>query len=199
MQSSNQIYSYVWYVYKQIHKEINQLVIDNHEQTWNKWGFTCCITVMSDGKILDHFPVSTFVGQREWSVTSLVDCTYIYIYRVYWVMQQLMCYKLNYIQCLRLGSQWCWFTRYLTVFKWPMAQARESGVSPALLTGSVEDHYQQRNSTDKHLLFGSTCLLMRALTISRSPREHSRERGVSPASFTATVDTSKLRQFAVHT
>ncbi len=40
-------------------------------------------------------------------------------------------------------------------------------VSPALLTGSVEDHHQQRNSTDKHLLFGSTCLLMRALTISR--------------------------------
>ncbi len=32
---------------------------------------------MSDGEILDHFPVSTFVGQREWSVTSLVDCPYI--------------------------------------------------------------------------------------------------------------------------
>ncbi len=95
-------------------------------------------------------------------------------------------------QCLLLGSQWCWFTRYLTVSKWPLAQARESGVSPALLTGSVEDHHQQRNSTDKHLLFGSTCLLMRALTISRSPREHSRERGVSPALFTATVNTSKL-------
>ena len=38
-------------------------------------GITCCITVMSDGEILDHFPVSTFVGQREWGVTSLVDCT----------------------------------------------------------------------------------------------------------------------------
>ena len=70
-----------------------------------------------------------------------------------------------------------------------------SGVSPALLTGSVEDHHQQRNSTDKHLLFGLTCLLMRALTIFKLPREHSRERGVSPAftaAFTATVDTSKL-------
>ncbi len=51
-------------------------------------------------------------------------------------------------QCLLLGSQWCWFTRYLTVSKWPSAQARESGVSPVLLTGSVEDHHQQRNSTD---------------------------------------------------
>ncbi len=61
-------------------------------------------------------------------------------------------------------------------------------MSPALLTGSVEGQYQQRNSTDKHLLFGSTCLLMIALTISRSPQEHSRERGVSPAQFTATVD-----------
>ena len=30
---------------------------------------------MSDGEILDHFPVSTFIGQREWSVTSFVDCT----------------------------------------------------------------------------------------------------------------------------
>ncbi len=30
---------------------------------------------MSDGEILDHFPMSTFVSQREWSVTSLVDCT----------------------------------------------------------------------------------------------------------------------------
>ncbi len=37
---------------------------------------TFCITVMSyAGDIFDHFPVSTFVGQREWSVTSLVDCT----------------------------------------------------------------------------------------------------------------------------
>ncbi len=30
---------------------------------------------MSYGKILEHFQVSTFVGQRERSVTSLVDCT----------------------------------------------------------------------------------------------------------------------------
>ncbi len=90
---------------------------------------------------------------------------------------------------LLLGSQWCSFTRYLTVSKWPLAQATESGVSPALLTVSMEDHHRtlQRNSTDKHILFGSTCLLMRALIISRLPREHSRERGVSPASFTATV------------
>ena len=36
-------------------------------------GFTFCITVMSDGEIFDHFPLPTFVGQREWGVTSLVD------------------------------------------------------------------------------------------------------------------------------
>ncbi len=61
---------------------------------------------MSDGEILDHFPVSTFVGQREWGVlvTSLVDwlcACIIYIYRII------------------------------------LAQARESGVSPALLTVPV--------------------------------------------------------------
>ncbi len=37
-------------------------------------GFTFCITVMSDSEIFDQVPVSTFVGQREWSVTSLVYC-----------------------------------------------------------------------------------------------------------------------------
>ncbi len=89
------------------------------------------ITMMLVHKILDCVQVAIGTGQREWSVTSLVD----------WL---------------------------------------------------CGDHHQQRNSTDKHLLFGSTCLLMRALTISRWPREHSRERGVSPALFTATVDTSKL-------
>ncbi len=41
----------------------------------NNTGFTHRITVMSDGEILNHFPVSTFVGLREWGVTSLVDCT----------------------------------------------------------------------------------------------------------------------------
>ncbi len=40
-------------------------------------------------------------------------------------------------QCLLLGSQWYWFTRYLTVSKWPLAQARESGVSPAVLAVPV--------------------------------------------------------------
>ncbi len=28
-------------------------------------------------KINDHIPVSTFVGQRKWSPTGLVRCTYI--------------------------------------------------------------------------------------------------------------------------
>ncbi len=32
---------------------------------------------MSDGKILDCVQVATLVGQREWGVTSLVDCTWI--------------------------------------------------------------------------------------------------------------------------
>ncbi len=50
----------------------NQQVIHNRKKNI---GITCCVTVMSDGEILDHFPVFTFVGQREWSVlvTSLVD------------------------------------------------------------------------------------------------------------------------------
>ncbi len=48
-------------------------------------GITFCITVMSDGEILDYFPVSTCVGQREWRVTSLVDCTYSTYYIYAWV------------------------------------------------------------------------------------------------------------------
>ncbi len=52
-------------------------------------------------------------------------------------------FNATHINYLLLGSQRCSFTRYLIVSKWPLAQARESGVSPALLTGSVESHHQQ--------------------------------------------------------
>ncbi len=37
--------------------------------------FTFCITVMSDGEIHNHTQVAIGTGQREWSVTSLVECT----------------------------------------------------------------------------------------------------------------------------
>ncbi len=52
-----------------------------YHTTWLMYKQTFCITVMSDGEILDHFPVSTIVGQREWSVTSLVDwLCYVQVY-----------------------------------------------------------------------------------------------------------------------
>ncbi len=88
---------------------------------------TFWVTLMFLSEILDSLQVSVFVGQREWGVTSLVECTCIYE-----VMQQLMCHMYFYIY---IGSQRCLFTRHLIVFKLPLAQARESGVSPpALLT-----------------------------------------------------------------
>ncbi len=59
---------------------------------------------MNEGEILDHFPVSTFVGQREWGVTSIVDytctCTSVlsdaaidvpYIYTVYVASKTTLC------------------------------------------------------------------------------------------------------------
>ncbi len=36
---------------------------------------TICSTAMCDDEILDHFQVAISTGQREWSVTSLVDST----------------------------------------------------------------------------------------------------------------------------
>ncbi len=96
---------------------------------------TSRITMMLVHKVLYCVHVAIGTTQREWSVTSLVDCICIIMYKcTEW------CSNWCAIQCLLLGSQWCSFTRYLTVSKWPLAQARESGVSPALLTVSVEDH-----------------------------------------------------------
>ncbi len=49
--------------YKQIVDTQRMLTVSAH---------TFGVTLMFLSKILDHFPMSTFVGKREWSVTSLV-------------------------------------------------------------------------------------------------------------------------------
>ncbi len=97
-----------------------------HWQRFKKMGFTCCITVMNDGEILDHFPVYTFVSQREWGVTSLVD----------WLCEDHHQQRLN-DKHLLFGST-CLLMRALTIFRLPREHSMERGVSPASFTATVD-------------------------------------------------------------
>ena len=102
--------------------------------------FTCCITVMSDGKILDHFQVSTFVGQREWGVTSLVD----------WLcMWKTTINNVTAIDKYLLFGSTCLLMRALTISRLPCEHSRERGVSPASFTATVDTLYKQIVDTRK--------------------------------------------------
>ncbi len=92
------------------------------------------------------------------------------------------------IMNILLGSQRCSFTRYVTVSKWPLAQARESGVSPdALSTVPVHvyectEWLQQLMCHIRFLLLGSQwCLFIRYLTVPKWPLTQARESEISQA------------------
>ena len=90
---------------------------------------TFWVALLFLSKIFDSLQMFIFIGQRKWGLTSHVRCTYINVCTE-WAANDTKCT----INCLLLGSQWCSFTRYLTVSKWPLAQAIDNGVSPVLLT-----------------------------------------------------------------
>ena len=95
-----------------------------------KLDFTFCITVMSDGEILDCIQLQRVVGQSEWGVTSLVD----------W-----LCGKTSSINTcitamikhLLSGSTYL-LMRALIISRLPREHSRERGVSPASFTATID-------------------------------------------------------------
>ncbi len=86
-----------------------------------------CLLYHSDEWWRDTLPLPSVHLCRPERVGCHQPCwLYLYMYEcTEWCSN--WCTIIMYNDNLLLGSQWCWFTRYLTVSKWPLAQARESG------------------------------------------------------------------------